>query len=92
METHAVDLCKGKVAIEVEWNNKDPFFSRDLNAFRLLHDLDVISVGVLITRCDELQEIFDISVGSTTRDTRGGSEWDRNKGVHNPLGKTDAAR
>jgi len=59
LETHAVDLCKGKVAVEVEWNNKDPFFSRDLNAFRLLHDLDVISVGVLITRCDELQMIFD---------------------------------
>lgn len=59
LETHKVDLCKGRVAVEVEWNNKDPFFSRDLNAFRLLHDLDIISVGVIITRTDELQEIFD---------------------------------
>ena len=58
-DTHKLDLCKNRVAIEVEWNNKDPFFSRDLNAFRLLHDLDVISVGILITRCDELQGIFD---------------------------------
>lgn len=58
-ETHKVDFFKGRVAVEVEWNNKDPFFSRDLNAFRLLHELDVISVGVLITRMDELQQIFD---------------------------------
>src|SRR5947209_4339981 len=36
-ETHKVDFSKGRVAVEVEWNNKDPFFSRDLNAFRLLH-------------------------------------------------------
>jgi hypothetical protein len=56
--THKVDLCKGRVAVEVEWNNKDPFFARDLNAFRMLHELDEISVGVIITRRDELQEIF----------------------------------
>ena len=58
-ETHKVDFFKGRVAVEVEWNNKDPFFSRDLNAFRLLHELNVISVGVIITRRDELQDIFD---------------------------------
>jgi len=58
-ETHKVDFCKGRIAVEVEWNNKDPFFSRDLNAFRLLHELNVISVGVIITRMDELQEIFN---------------------------------
>ena len=58
-ETHKVDFCKGLVAVEVEWNNKDPFFSRDLNAFRLLHELGVVSVGVIVTRRDELQEIFD---------------------------------
>jgi hypothetical protein len=38
---------------------KIPFFSRDLNAFRLLHELGVIAVGVIITRRDELQGIFD---------------------------------
>jgi hypothetical protein len=59
LETHEVDNQKGRVAVEVEWNNKDPFFSRDLNAFRLLHELDIISVGVIITRTDELQELFD---------------------------------
>jgi hypothetical protein len=56
--THAVDCFKNKVALEVEWNNKDPFFDRDLNNFRLLFDLRVVDVGVIITRCDELQEIF----------------------------------
>lgn len=57
--THKVDCFRNKVAIEIEWNNKDPFFDRDLNNFRLLFDLRVISVGVIITRCDSLQEIFN---------------------------------
>lgn len=57
--THKVDCFKNKVALEIEWNNKDPFFDRDLNNFRLLFDLRAISVGVIITRCDELQGIFD---------------------------------
>lgn len=57
--THKVDCFKNGVAIEVEWNNKDPFYDRDLNNFRLLFDLRTISVGVIITRCDELQQIFD---------------------------------
>lgn len=48
-----------KFTVEIEWNNKDPFFDRDLNNFRLLFDLRAISVGVIVTRRDELQEIFD---------------------------------
>ena len=57
--THKVDYYKNHVGIEMEWNNKDPFYDRDLNNFRLLFDLQAISVGVIITRCDELQEVFD---------------------------------
>jgi hypothetical protein len=57
--THKVDCFKNRVALEVEWNNKDPFFDRDLNNFRLLFELRAIDVGVIITRCDELQDIFD---------------------------------
>lgn len=57
--THKVDCYKNRVALEIEWNNKDPFFDRDLNNFRLLFELRAISVGVIITRCDELQTIFD---------------------------------
>jgi hypothetical protein len=57
--THKVDCFKNRVALEIEWNNKDPFFDRDLNNFRLLFELRAVSVGVIITRCDDLQEVFD---------------------------------
>jgi len=57
--THKIDCYKNRIAIEIEWNNKDPFFDRDLNNFRLLFDLRAISVGIIITRCDNLQQIFD---------------------------------
>lgn len=63
--THKVDEYKNKIAVEVEWNNKDPFFDRDLNNFRLLFDLRAISVGVIITRTDDLQSIFN-SLGRGT--------------------------
>jgi hypothetical protein len=56
--THKVDCFKGRVALEVEWNNKDPFYDRDLNNFRLLFDLRAIHVGVIVTRDTELQQIF----------------------------------
>jgi hypothetical protein len=56
--THKVDCFKNGVALEIEWNNKDPFYDRDLNNFRLLFDLRAVSVGVIITRTDELQDIF----------------------------------
>jgi hypothetical protein len=56
--THKVDCYKGRVALELEWNNKDPFFDRDLNNFRLLFDLRAIDVGVIVTRAWELQPIF----------------------------------
>ena len=57
--THSVDCFKNSVALEIEWNNKDPFFDRDLNNFRLLFDLRAISVGIIVTRSDNLQDIFD---------------------------------
>ena len=57
--THKIDCFRNEVAVEIEWNNKDPFFDRDLNNFRLLFDLRAVSVGVIITRSDELQEIFN---------------------------------
>jgi hypothetical protein len=57
--THKVDCFKNGVGLEIEWNNKDPFYDRDLNNFRLLFDLRTIHVGVIVTRSDELQGIFD---------------------------------
>lgn len=57
--THKIDCFRNRVALEIEWNNKDPFYDRDLNNFRLLFDLRAVSVGIIITRCDDLQDIFN---------------------------------
>lgn len=56
--THAVDCLKGGVALEMEWNNKDPFFDRDLNNFRLLFELRAIQIGIIVTRSSQMQAIF----------------------------------
>jgi hypothetical protein len=56
--THKVDCFKNKVGLEIEWNNKDPFFDRDLNNFRLLFDLRALAVGVIVTRSVNLEPLF----------------------------------
>jgi len=43
------------IAVEMEWNNKDPFFHRDLNNFSSPHNEGVIAVGVIVTRGPALQ-------------------------------------
>ncbi|RLP08517.1 BglII/BstYI family type II restriction endonuclease [Propionibacterium australiense] len=55
--THEIDVFKldegswyPGVAVEMEWNNKDPFYHRDLNNFSGLHNEGVIAVGVIVTR------------------------------------------
>jgi hypothetical protein len=59
--SHEVDHVKryvdaGVIALEIEWNNKDPFYDRDLENFKRLHAEGAISVGVIITRGQSLQE------------------------------------
>ncbi len=58
--SHEVDHVKrfsaGVIACEIEWNNKDPFFDRDLENFKRLHAEGAISLGVLITRGASLQD------------------------------------
>jgi hypothetical protein len=60
--THKVDCFKanknGGVGFEIEWNNKDPFFDRDLNNFRLLFELRTVSVGIILTRSEELNAVL----------------------------------
>jgi len=64
--THQVDYFRNRIAIETEWNNKDPFYDRDLTTFRLLFELNVLSVGIIITRSRELQKIFnDLGKGAS---------------------------
>ena len=70
--THKVDCVKGRVALEIEWNNKDPFYDRDLHNFRLLFELRAISVGVIITKSDNLRPIFE-SLGPKIWDKYGTS-------------------
>ena len=58
--SHEIDHVKhfptGTFALEIEWNNKDPFFDRDLENFKRLHADGVISIGAIITRGSSLQE------------------------------------
>jgi hypothetical protein len=60
------------------------FYDRDLNNFRLLRGLRVLSVGVIITRLSELQAVFDrlgkgSAYGASTRGVsmNGTENWDR---------------
>lgn len=57
--SHEIDHVRhgaaGRLALEVEWNNKDPFFDRDLENFQRLHAQSVISVGIVVTRGAALQ-------------------------------------
>ncbi len=64
--SHEIDHVKAfivngqscNIALEIEWNNKDPFFDRDLENFKRLHSEGAISVGVIITRGSLLQDNF----------------------------------
>lgn len=57
--SHQIDHVKkfrtGTFALEIEWNNKDPFYDRDLENFKRLHADGVISIGGIITRGSSLQ-------------------------------------
>lgn len=60
-QSHEIDHVKTfengyTVALEIEWNNKDPFYDRDLENFKRLHADAAISVGVIITRGKSLHE------------------------------------
>jgi Restriction endonuclease BglII len=59
--SHEVDHVKrvdgvGVIGCEIEWNNKDPFFDRDLENYKRLHAEGAISVGIVITRGASLQD------------------------------------
>ncbi|MBN9071959.1 MAG: restriction endonuclease [Rhizobiales bacterium] len=50
------DGSSGVVALEIEWNNKDPFFDRDLENFKRLHAEGAMSVGIIVTRGRSLHD------------------------------------
>lgn len=58
IDGHNIDFLKGRVAFDLEWNSKDQTFDRDLLAMRTYYDCDIVSVGVIITRAQELNDVF----------------------------------
>ncbi|PKP84723.1 MAG: restriction endonuclease [Alphaproteobacteria bacterium HGW-Alphaproteobacteria-2] len=58
--SHEIDHVRrsgnGVLALEIEWNNKDPFFDRDLENFQRLHAQSVISLGIIVTRGASMQD------------------------------------
>lgn len=53
---HVKTFANGTLALEIEWNNKDPFFDRDLENFKRLHAEGGISAGIIVTRGSRLQQ------------------------------------
>lgn len=49
---------KNGVAFDLEWNSKDQTFDRDLYSFRAFFEYNMVSVGVLVTRSNELDPYF----------------------------------
>jgi hypothetical protein len=59
--SHEIDHVRtfengARIALEIEWNNKDPFYDRDLENFKRLHADGAISVGIIVTRGKSLHE------------------------------------
>jgi hypothetical protein len=65
--SHEVDHVRTfkdhRLALEIEWNNKDPFFDRDLENFKRLHAEGAISLGFIVTRGASLQAALRGIVG-----------------------------
>lgn len=86
--SHEIDVFKlGEdewypgVAVEMEWNNKDPFYHRDLNNFSGLHNEGVIAVGVIITRGPRLQAKLEAGAAAghypNSKYGRSTTHWDK---------------
>jgi hypothetical protein len=60
IDGHKIDYVKGRVAFDLEWNSKDQTFDRDLYALRAFHECGLISAGVMVTRSEKLNPVFDV--------------------------------
>ena len=58
IDGHNIDFLKNRVAFDLEWNSKDQTFDRDLLAMLTYFDCGLIDVGVIVTRSEELNDIF----------------------------------
>ena len=60
IDGHNIDFLKNRVAFDLEWNSKDQTFDRDLLAMRTYFDCGLVDVGIIVTRSEELNDIFKI--------------------------------
>lgn len=94
--SHEIDHVRaqpdgGVIALEIEWNNKDPFYDRDLENFKRLHAEGAISVGVIVTRGASLQDQMVEMVRRFAMD-RGLTSIDDLRGIGlNPTNRQQAA-
>ena len=58
IDGHNIDFLKNRVAFDLEWNSKDQTFDRDLLAMRTYFDCGLIDVGIIVTRSEELNDVF----------------------------------
>lgn len=58
IDGHNIDFLKNRVAFDLEWNSKDQTFDRDLLAMRTYFDCGLIDVGVIVTRSENLNDVF----------------------------------
>lgn len=66
IDGHNIDYVKGKVAFDLEWNSKDQTFDRDILAMKTFFDSGLIDAGVIVTRAENLNEVFR-SLGVMTK-------------------------
>lgn len=59
IDGHNIDFLKNQVAFDLEWNSKDQTFDRDLLAMRTYFDCGLVDVGIIVTRAEELNDIFN---------------------------------
>ncbi len=60
IDGHNIDFLKNRVAFDLEWNSKDQTFDRDLLAMRTYFDCGLIDVGVIVTRAENLNDVFKV--------------------------------
>lgn len=69
------------IGCEMEWNNKDPFYDRDLLNFQALHHEGVMAVGIIVTRGPNLQSWLERVILHPGRRTskygRASTHWDK---------------
>jgi len=65
IDGHNIDFIKDGVAFDLEWNSKDQTFDRDIMAMRSFYECGIIGAGVIVTRSEELNDVFKVTIDET---------------------------